>query len=337
MTVSQHGSISSATNANVSTSLSCNKPSSTASGDLLVAHVTANNGTITSSGWTRLAHTDGGNPNIFDTSIMYKVAGGSEPSSYSFANNSSGAPMVITITAYSGVDTSNPFNGHSCLGSGAQSEPFSTGTCTNSATGLPIYFRAAKNSSASGSSDVPTFTNTSGLTEIDDRGIWSTGTVAYGHVVLLGSAETASSPTAVNITCSKTESDNIYGVYVLKTLITNVSVSMPTPPDAAAAALDATVQTGVAAQAGVASGTTADAYDIKVGVQAAIDTTATAFDATIKGHVVPECATATADAGGIGAYYHAPPGRTVRVGREGRSYSPAPESRVYTVETGGVD
>jgi hypothetical protein len=58
----------------------------------------------TPSGWTEIASVTDNNAKLF-----YKVAGGSEPASYSFGSMIGlGATMVGTIVAFSGVDTASP-------------------------------------------------------------------------------------------------------------------------------------------------------------------------------------------------------------------------------------
>lgn len=337
MSVALNGAIAHATTTSAN-SLACNKPASTASGNLLVAHVSSNDGAITSSGWTVLAKGDGNQPDLFDHTVLYKVAGGSEPSTYTFTNASGTAPpIVVTVAAYSGVNTGNPFGGHTTpfVGAGALTEGVSTGTCTNTGNGLPIYFRGARVASSS----IPSFTNASSLTEVDDTGVFSGGTVSYGHCIMLGAAETASNPTAVTVTASATETDNVYGVYVLNNANVSVTAGVATatadPLDAVgqvanigsavtatatATAQQPTVLTGTVAPAGVATATAA-ANDI-------------GMSNAVRGVETPN---ATAAAYSAGVYYGAPPGRTVVVGAESRTYSPDAESRVYTVQILGSD
>ena len=66
-----------------SSSITIGKPSGTASGDLLVAYVASGLGgaTYTSSGWTQAE--DGA-----QYTLLWKIAGGSEPADYTFSGAS---------------------------------------------------------------------------------------------------------------------------------------------------------------------------------------------------------------------------------------------------------
>lgn len=85
--------IASATGTSNSSPTTCNKPTGTAQGDLMIAFMyTDGTGVWTApSGWTQVQNTD--------QSIMYKVAGASEPSSYSFVSTKAGF-RYVAITTY---------------------------------------------------------------------------------------------------------------------------------------------------------------------------------------------------------------------------------------------
>lgn len=87
-----------------STSFTCGKPSGTASGDIMVAFQSSDwgsaSGMTTPTGgasWTLLAELDSGT-NVLHTKIWWKVAGGSEPSTYGFTQASSGDAVVGIAT-----------------------------------------------------------------------------------------------------------------------------------------------------------------------------------------------------------------------------------------------
>jgi hypothetical protein len=114
MAITQVGSATTGSSAS-SGSFSVNKPTGVASGDLLIMLGASNEGTWDTfpSGWTQLTvSTDASTANAFRAYIWYKVAGGSEPSSYSFGSSTasgSGAPMVGIMVAYRGADNTSPF------------------------------------------------------------------------------------------------------------------------------------------------------------------------------------------------------------------------------------
>jgi hypothetical protein len=125
---------SSAANASGSSSLTINKPGGTASGNVLVATITAaGTGAITPpSGWTVIRDTT---TTLRQTSYFH-VAGTSEPGSYAWtlgsAHLASGG-----IAAYSGVDTNVPVDA-SATGSGTSGSMTVPSVTTNVASDLVI-------------------------------------------------------------------------------------------------------------------------------------------------------------------------------------------------------
>lgn len=114
-------------------SLSINVPAGTAAGDLLVAVVaTRNNHSYAPpAGWIQLnqGQTPGNNSTF---TLMYRVAGASEPASYAFTWTG-GRPAAGGIIRYSGADPANPFNaGGVATGTGANpTAPSATTTVGN--------------------------------------------------------------------------------------------------------------------------------------------------------------------------------------------------------------
>lgn len=95
------------------TSLSCSKPTGTLGGDLLLAFQAADAGVFADmttptggSTWTLLGQQvwNGGDPG---TKVWWKIAGGSEPSSYGFAQGS-GADGVVVVAAVEGAASTTP-------------------------------------------------------------------------------------------------------------------------------------------------------------------------------------------------------------------------------------
>ena len=98
-----------------SASISCPKPAGTAAGDFLLAFVSrsqtsASITSLTSAGWTVAAFFAGATAgNRTPTAVLWKVAGGSEPTSYTFtASASANDQFSVHILALTGVDTANP-------------------------------------------------------------------------------------------------------------------------------------------------------------------------------------------------------------------------------------
>ena len=96
-----------------STSIVVNAPTGVVSGDVLVAIVSSYssaNDTITGpTGWTRLATLKEGTNYV--AVIDYKVAGGSEPTSYTWTTSAAYA-LNADISAWAGVDNTTPIDAH---------------------------------------------------------------------------------------------------------------------------------------------------------------------------------------------------------------------------------
>lgn len=321
MSISQRGSTMNASSSSAN-SAGCSRPTGVQSGDVLTALVTSNDGSITSSGWTVVGAASG-QPDPFNATWLYKVAGSSEPSSYTFSNDSgTNPPIVISIMAWIGVDhSSSPIAGHTGTGSGSSTEPKSTGSCTSTPVAMPIYSRSCRVASDPSPGHPMTFSSSD--TELDDTGQWSGGTVSYSHGIYKGT-EASGNPPALNITATgsggHSESDNVVHVLTLKTLITNASVQAGVA-EASATAPAAAGTAGRAAFAQVAEAV-AETTDINFTPLVAAPATAGANDTSIGVKVNAGVAQATAVAGDIQHIFHgSPPGRVFKVPAESRTYT----------------
>ena len=105
------GSFATADNGGATTSVNVAKPTSTVSGDFLLAQILYQNGTSVAtltppSGWTLVRRTDNGT--ALGQAIYYRFAGGSEPTSYTWTFSSS-TVAAGGIARYTGVDPTTPF------------------------------------------------------------------------------------------------------------------------------------------------------------------------------------------------------------------------------------
>lgn len=84
--------IASASGTSSASPTTCNKPTGTAQGDLMIAFMYADgsNAWTAPTGWTQVVNAD--------LSVMYKVAGASEGSSYSFTSSKAGFRYVAIFT-----------------------------------------------------------------------------------------------------------------------------------------------------------------------------------------------------------------------------------------------
>lgn len=129
----------SATNTTFVTGASCNKPAGTVSGDVLVAFLYFYDdptGTVSAipSGWSEITacRAEGGNAGAFQYAIQrayIKVAGGSEPASYTWTLSAADT-CNIGIACYSGVDNVTPQDTTGTGNSGTAANRVATGVTT---------------------------------------------------------------------------------------------------------------------------------------------------------------------------------------------------------------
>jgi hypothetical protein len=98
---------------NNTSSVTVSKPTGTASGDFMIAFAQSGGSIVHSApaGWTKHSVlTDTLGTNLTNT-LFYKVAGGSEPSTYNFTDDSGdGTPLTVVVATFRGVDPDNPIN-----------------------------------------------------------------------------------------------------------------------------------------------------------------------------------------------------------------------------------
>jgi hypothetical protein len=152
--IAQRGSSTNGTSTN--TSLTINKPTGVVAGDVMIVNIgQRNNGTTAPllSGWTPIASgvIDGGTTM---GALLYKVAGGSEPTSYTFTLGSGADNNEGTIVAFSGVDVSgSPFDvapGSLSLSAANGSTVTATGITTVTANAAVIMFAQSNDNQSMG-------------------------------------------------------------------------------------------------------------------------------------------------------------------------------------------
>lgn len=230
MTIAQRGSATTGTSANVvdGGTLACNKPVGVVDGDVLLAWVTRNDRTLDMpSGWTQVDDKVAGvaGTDHFETALCSHVAA-SDGASYTWTvHGATAAPMLITIVAFSGVDTVHPLAGETMVGYNTdQVEPLTTGT---TAKLYGVQYRALYSRSARIVSATPiTFTTAGAATEISDAGIFSGGTVSYSQAVYLANA-VATAATGAALTISGTAITDTHDVTTIA-LLTDQAV-LPNP------------------------------------------------------------------------------------------------------------
>lgn len=253
LAVNQVGVATSGTSSDGS-DVSVAKPSGVESGDVLIAFGCTTETTpyfdTIPAGFTEFAtNSDGDTPSFFRASAWYKVCGGSEPSSYTFGSGgaeSAVTPITVVMAAWRGVDTGAPVPQVSEAAGGSSSEPANPGTSFSQASvGRMFFMRASRSTTA-----IPTFsTTTPGWSELADAGDFSGGSIRYGISLFARDIDTSSgTQTEPAVTCSTTDTDNVYILGVLQGLEQGIDVSSGTT--AAAVSVSAPTS-GVGAKAEV--------------------------------------------------------------------------------------
>jgi hypothetical protein len=147
--------------ASVTNGTTVTKPAGVAAGDLLLAtmEIDADPTTVTGpAGWTKLLDTVGapGTSMAYHTQVWWKLAGASEPASYSWTV--SGTPWVdIGLLAYRNVNQTNPFDVFSGRDAGTTRTPTTDSVTTTGANELVVALFVNFNSG--------TYSPGSGMTE----------------------------------------------------------------------------------------------------------------------------------------------------------------------------
>ncbi len=119
--------------------LTISQPPGVQSGDVLIAHVivqTAGNTVTPPSGWTLIKRQD--SLSSMSTATYYKVAGASEPSTYSWTFSTAGEASG-GIADYSGVDTTNPIDASNAQFNQSTASTDNAGVTTTTANDMLVY------------------------------------------------------------------------------------------------------------------------------------------------------------------------------------------------------
>ncbi len=219
------------TDTGTSGSLSIAKPTGTTSGDILITAVSVRSSTATitaPSGWTTIQTVLNTNNTSTRLSVYYKVATGSEPSSYTWTV-STNTGVVGSTMAFSGGDTSSPIDTY--LGTDtASSLSHTVGSVTPSVNGaMVLSFFEYEHSSTwtppagmTESSDLSSLTtpNTSGISMESDYLLQTSATATgsltatantnagYGAVLTVILKPANSAPTATNLSAAETYTED---------------------------------------------------------------------------------------------------------------------------------
>lgn len=206
-------------------SVTVNKPTGVVEGDVMIVNIVQNetdhdNGSLvapTLSGWTLvtdgLIRSDGtGNGNnAWYGAVLYKVAGASEPSTYTFTMDSKADMCIAGIVAFDNVDVNNGFDADGTLGGPFDVDPgtltLSNATTANATTLTTVSANAAILMLAQSNNDITysswRATTPSSLTEVLDVNTTSQDDATIGAAWALRS--TAGSTGTGNVTVSASQ------------------------------------------------------------------------------------------------------------------------------------
>ena len=157
-------SLRAVTTSATNTSFSVTKPTGVASGDVLVATVARVAGALTPpSGWTQILSRSSTGVTL---DVYRLVAGGGEPSSYTWSLNSTDA-MAVAISAYDNVDATTPVDIYSSQDNSSGTSMIAPSVTTTVATDQLIFAGAVAGNIRA--------TAPSGMTEDADTGITGVG------------------------------------------------------------------------------------------------------------------------------------------------------------------
>ena len=161
-------------------SFSINKPALTQQGDILIANITdfvnATHVAASSSGWSEISTASIGDGQGQAT-ILYKIAGANEPSSYTFEITSNSTAYAAGIVVFSGVNTVDPINFTGTFRSAVPTSnvlgSIPSITTTQANTAVLLFACASRIPTSISSNQVTSYsvaTDPSSLSEIFDRG-----------------------------------------------------------------------------------------------------------------------------------------------------------------------
>lgn len=331
------------------------KPTNTANGDVMIALLQSGSGISQTepAGWTLIGtHDNGSNMKSW---AWYKVASG-EGTDYTFTDDGgSAAPLHGCILTFRGCDTSgSPIDNYNTAAT-TTTDPVTTPSVTTTHTlCLMVHAAFARTTTTQQSiASQGTFTNAAGQTQRSDpanRGL----STEYSGEVSTTTAMTHVSPgsqSGVTFDFSQTPTNGIQWQIALKSTVPATSAPATVASATAtayapssltvgttsgfgaatAAAHNASVLTGVAAENTGYASATATAHDAMGWVIHPVDIGAIAFDATVAITTEATHAAATASLSQSNGYFGAPESRRWRIAAEDRSWAIEAESRVWTI------
>lgn len=250
------------------------KPTGLAVGDLMIAYVNANTSGITTpgtgQGWTALYSQDAANGNVYRVAVYYVIATSTHTAQTSFvwSNADALSPMWAAISAYRGVDQSNPINASS-INPGSTSASLSSSSITTTKTALVVDFRCSR---CTGAGTNMSYSSTVTNERFDTANKSSTGYSGAAY----DSGSDSSSGTQSGVSTTRSGTGTQTDSFAIKIALQSANVSVaPAPGATTAAAYNAQALTGQSVTAGRAA-TTAAVQTVSVFAGKVVNTVGTA-------------------------------------------------------------
>lgn len=305
-------------------SVTCNKPTGTASGDLMIW--VCGGSPSTPSGWTLLGSADSGTSSMLFVRVFYKVAGGAEPSSYT-ATTSSSWSNACCISTYRGQSSTTPIDSHFSI-QAASGTNYNTASIT--AGGNQWLYSFACNYTFSGATQGTPYTVGTGTRRVN-FGASNSDPATAGFMSADSAADVGSGSISRTQTGAVSSSGGVKGILLINEGGASVANPVADNGDTTAAAYNATAAIG--AQAGRALTTAAASIETPLAgtvARAGVAMT-TARVPDVQRNARPTQAAATAAPLLSHVYYGAPEYRTEHVDAEVRTLVVPNEPRSYSL------
>lgn len=208
MAISLVGTATTATGSDGSGVITIDKPTGVAEGDVLVAYLHTSSGSLTSNDslFSALWATSGNGG--FQSTGWYRIAGASEPSTYSWTRETTSSASVqgATMVAFRGLDPYSPLNYSHSQSTADVSEPH---VCPNIAVADNDRVLSVRAVRRTGDDTAITMSTASSSAELSDHST-VTGTTRYGTASYLSPTQSAGTFTGIGITNDlDTETDSV--------------------------------------------------------------------------------------------------------------------------------
>ena len=305
-------------------SVTCNKPTGTASGDLMIW--VCGGSPSTPSGWTLLGSADSGTSSLLFVRVFYKVAGGAEPSSYT-ATVSTSWSNACCISTYRGQSSTTPIDSHFSIQAKSGTN-YNTASIT--AGGNQWLYSFACNYTFSGGSQTTAYTVGTGTRRVN-FGASTVDPATAGFMSADSNGDVGAGSISRTQTAAISTSGGVAGILLINEGGASAANPVPDSADTTATALAPTQAVGV--NAGRAQVTVAAIQPLAIAGTAARPGVAAVTCAVkdVGRNARPPVAAVVAASPAGHAYFGAPGYRRYQVPGENRTLYVPNDVRTYTV------